>query len=413
MAWLGYQLTDPPMVDDPNIPRNSPNWHAIELIRQKLTAKYQWARDMGVTYGSTYDKTTADAVTEFQKRVGLPATGIANLATRSRLGSYPPPPPPRHACLTFRGTGGIVGQDYTSVVAQYNSALVEEIPILYPASMGGLPVGAAGQPSDPSGDDCVNIAFNMAASWMEANPNRTFVIGGYSLGAIAASKVRAALEPGGQLSQFKPNYVCGYTFGNPSRAFGHTYYLGAIPNGQGISDFHMPASTLSWDWCDCAHPDDLYTNTPLGVTGDIINQFYGIIMGTAVSDPLGTMGRMVPYFIKALEDALGATGGPADPNNALALLTSGLSVATLIPALLPMLTGMLGGLIGGISGGGSAGATGPAAAIQAAILALKFFGSGTAPHVSYHVNEVWPGQTYLGLAIQHCHDWAARTPVRV
>jgi hypothetical protein len=43
-----------------------------------------------------------------------------------------------HAGLTFRGTGGIVGLDYTSRVAQ--EAGLEEFPILYPGSMGGISV---------------------------------------------------------------------------------------------------------------------------------------------------------------------------------------------------------------------------------------------------------------------------------
>ena len=63
--------------------------------REKLAHKFQWVRDMGVTEGDVYDQTTAAAVEEFQKRVGLPATGIADFATRGRLGAWPPPPPRR------------------------------------------------------------------------------------------------------------------------------------------------------------------------------------------------------------------------------------------------------------------------------------------------------------------------------
>ena len=144
---------------------------------------------MGVTEGDVYDQTTAAAIEEFQRRVGLPQTGIADFATRVRLGAWPPPPPPRHAGLTFRGTGGIVGMDYTSRVAQ--EAGLDEIPILYPGSMGGIPVGAANDPNAPSGNDSVDIAVELAIDWIESNPTRTFCLLGYSLGAIAASTVRA------------------------------------------------------------------------------------------------------------------------------------------------------------------------------------------------------------------------------
>ena len=125
---------------------------------------------MGVTEGDVYDKTTADAVEEFQKRVGLPATGIADFATRTRLGAWPPPPPPRHAGLTFRGTGGIVGLDYTSRVAHESG--LDEIPILYPGSMGGIPDSAANDPRASSGNDSVASAVELAVDWLESVPGR-------------------------------------------------------------------------------------------------------------------------------------------------------------------------------------------------------------------------------------------------
>lgn len=345
---------------------------------------------------------------EYERKTGQTVDGIVSDQDLVTLGVVKPPPPKRHAMLTFRGTGGIIGQDYTSVIAQ--NSPVDEVPMDYAAAMGGLPVGAAGGPGDPSGSQCVDQAYVMGRDWIRANPTRSFVLGGYSLGAIPVSLLRRSLEPDGELADFKKNLVCGVTLGNPSRAFGHTYYLGAIPNGQGISDFHLGDYILKdWQWCDLAHPDDLYTNTPLGATGDIIEQFYKIIMGTAVSDPVGTFGRMLPPLIQAVEDALGATpGGSGNPAGLWTTLLAGAvggvaSMGAVMGAMLPMLMGML--------TGASTGPTGPVAAIQAMILAIKFFASGTGPHVQYHVNEVWPGQTYLGLGIQHVRDWSARTPI--
>jgi peptidoglycan hydrolase-like protein with peptidoglycan-binding domain len=159
MVWRGYELKDPPM-----------QGREVARIRENLAGKFRWARDMGVTEGDVYDQATAAAVEEFQRRVGLPATGIADFATHGRLGAWPPPPPPRHAGLTFRGTGGIVGLDYTSRVAQ--EAGLDEIPILYPGSMGGIPVGAENNPNAPSGNDSVATAREMAIDWIESNPTR-------------------------------------------------------------------------------------------------------------------------------------------------------------------------------------------------------------------------------------------------
>ncbi|MDV7195752.1 hypothetical protein [Mycolicibacterium fortuitum] len=398
--WVGFGLGD----CDPDVARTDPNWHAVTLIREKLTAKYAWARDMGVTPGSTITEIVADAIAEFQHRAGIPVLldqgghGYADFRTRVRLGSYPPPPAPRHALLTFRGTGGIVGLDYTSRVAQANADVVEEIPILYPASMGGIPVGAAGDINAPSGNACVDIAVDMACAWIRANPTRTFLLGGYSLGAIAASRVRAMLLPGGELEKYADNYVAGFALGNPARAFGHTYYLGAIPNGFGISNWHLPQSACTWDWCEIVDPDDMYANTHGGDVGDIIRTVQEMVMATTVSDPVGTVAKMIPLILQLLNEA-----GVELPFNIPGIITG--AAAGLLAALLPAeLAKLL----------GAAGNRETAAAVQAAIIALRFFASNppTAAHISYEWREVWPGQTYLGLACQHVRDWATKVPVR-
>lgn len=342
-----------------------------------------------------------DVASQYQTRTGQPPTGQVSDADLAKLAIVvAPPPKPRHLAIVFRGTGGIIGQDYVSRVCQGAGDLVEEVNPDWPASMGGLPPGA---PGTPSMNKAVEIAEAAGAAAIASG--RSFVLGGYSAGAIVASKLRAQLEPGQPLAAYKPNFVCGFTLGNPSRAFGHTYYLGAIPNGQGISDFHMPASTLGWEWADMAHPDDFYTNIPLGGTWSICNDVYKYITDLSMDDPLGLMIKMLPMMLQVMEDAgitLPFIGG------ALGSLTNPVA---LIGLMLPMLVAMLPGLIGGIAGGGGQ-LTGPAAAAQAAILGMKFLIAGTGPHINYHVNEVWPGQTYLGLATQHVRDWAARTPVK-
>ena len=364
----------------------------VALIREKLAHKFKWARDMGVTEGDEYDQTTAGAVEEFQKRVGLPATGIADFATRGRLGAWPPPPPPRHAGLTFRGTGGIVGLDYTSRVAQ--EAGLEEFPILYPGTMGGIPVGVAQDAHDASGTESLATAVEMAINWIESNPTRTFCLLGYSQGAIAASKIRAELLPGGRLERFADNYVCGMMVGNPARAFGHTFYLGPIPDGEGIAEFHVPQAALTWDWCELVQPDDFYANVPLGDIGDVCRQGNNIVMDTKVSDPIGMMQKMIPHLLRILHES----GVDLTPNP-IGILTgvfAGL-VAAMLPGVMPN--------VGGET----------AAAVQAAKLALIFYAGPppTRPHITYDTVEVQPGRTYLQIGVQHVRDWSARTPVRM
>lgn len=382
------------MADDPEDRSN--NRDAIKLIRQRLRDKFSWARDRGATYGTVYDTLTAQILLEFKQRAGLPISdeelesglAIADYRTRVRLGSYPPPPPPRHAILTFRGTGGIVGLDYTSRVAQMCGDVVEEVPILYPAAMGGLPPGERGA---PSGNECVDIAVEMACDWIEST-DRTFILCGYSLGAIAASKVRAMLLPGGRLAEHADRYVCGVMFGNPSRAFGHTFYLGAIPGGEGISTWRLPQEACTWDWLEAVDPGDMYANIPLGDIGDVIRAVYSLVMDLEVSDPLGTLRKMIPHLIRLLGEA-----GVELPFNVPGMAINAL--AGLLASFLPNLP-----LSGGETG----------AAVQAAIIALRFFldRPATRAHISYEHLHAIPGVTYLDLASRHVRDWSARKTVK-
>ncbi|TGD84843.1 hypothetical protein BayCH28_23230 [Mycolicibacterium sp. CH28] len=395
----------------------------IGRIKDKLFSKFTWAKQWPGLAESlhdnetrdTYDRVARDVVAEFQDRAGMTAAGtavagVANFATQVRLGAWPPPPsdePPRHACLTFRGCGGVVGQDYTSRVAQACSSVVEEHVIAYPASMGGIPVGSATDPNAPSGNESVDVAIEQAVRWLVEHPTRTFVIGGYSLGAIAASRVRAELEPGGRLEQYKPNYVCGFTFGNPSRAFGHTFYLGGIPYGHGISTFQLPQSCCTWDWCDEADADDLYTNVPLGQAGVICTDAYRAVMDTRVCDPVETARRLVPELLKLVEDAgiqIPVFGSAAN-----------LDANMLAPAVMTLLLQLLTGVFAGLGGGAGGDLTRPAAAVQAAILGLKFACDHpiTRAHVTYESEDALPGQTHLDHAIQHVNDWARRVTVRL
>ncbi|WP_205876927.1 peptidoglycan-binding protein [Mycobacterium camsae] len=92
--WMGLGVGD---VDNPDTPRDAPNWNAIRLLTAKLHDKYQWARDLGVVAQPNYDELVARAVEQFCQRTGLPISRdpngrvVANLAVRQRLGSYPAP----------------------------------------------------------------------------------------------------------------------------------------------------------------------------------------------------------------------------------------------------------------------------------------------------------------------------------
>lgn len=364
-------------------------------------ASYALAADGGpLRVDGYYGYDDADVQREYERRTKQLADGVVSGLDLTRLGiDAPPEPPARHLGIVFRGTGGIIGQDYVSRVCQGVADLIEERNPDFPASMGGLPPGAPGTPSAQKA-----IQIGVASGRREIQSGRSFILGGYSLGAIVAAMLRAELEPGGPLADYRDNYVCGFTFGGPSRAFGHTYYLGAIPNGRGISDFRMPESTLTWDWCDLAHPDDMYANVPLGDAGDIMTAIYQAVTRTQLSDPLGTLQAILAALPTVLLEA--GVSIPLLTQLGAGVLTG--NPVALAGVLLPVLTSSLASLMDGTPDQ----LTGPAAAVQAAIIALRFAASGTAAHINYHTWEVWPGQTYLGLAIQHVRDYAMRVPVK-
>lgn len=372
-------------------------WQRIMLLRFAGYAKSSKGGPLKVDGYFGYDD--REVQKQYQRNLHLPAdrvNGVVSDWDLEKLGALKPPPPlpPRHACLTFRGTGGIVGLDFTSRVAQMCAGRVEEIPILYPASMGGIPVGAANDVRQPSGQKCVEIAVEMAVDWIRSN-SRTFVLGSYSLGALAASRVRAELLPGGRLAEHADRYVAGFAIGNPARRFGHTFWLGAVPGGYGIADWHLPEAACTWDWCELVDPGDLYANCPGGDVGDVIRKVQAIVTNTEVSDPVGTARKMIPLLLQLLDEA-------------------GVDLPLSIPGMaLGALAGLLAAFLPAIPEAMQGGETG--AAVQAAILALKFFADSppTADHISYDSRQAIPGRTYLELAAQHVNDWAGRKAVQL
>lgn len=448
--WIGFGVGD---TDPVAAKRTDPNWEAVTLLTTKLCAKFSTVRNLGLTPRDTYDILTSQAVSMIAKNYGMTVPtdqqgySVANLAFRTKLGSYPPPPPPTHALFTVRGTGGIIGQDYTSQIAQALPGLYHEHPIDYAASMGGIiPVGAATDPNAPSGDECAEQARQMLTDAVLGS-TVTFAVTGYSLGTKGVILfLNDLFNPQHPLYPHRDRLVCVVLVADPWRPFGKSFYLGPVQAGQGIGTPYFTMSqaaqdALGWRCCWLVNPADLYTNAPLGATGQVLADVEEFILGTAVSDPLGTMAKFVQMLLQLVVKDGGIINsgeivnqpGGANPSDGLGGLLGGLLgggspaslitgvaggsiglTAGLVPLMLPLLVGGFEGLIDGIAGNGTNLPTGPAADVQAAILALKFFGSGTAPHISYHDTAWGVGpQTFLQLGIQHANDWGSRVPVAV
>lgn len=359
----------------------------------------QWFRRAYRSYApladGIYDDDDVAATRELQRRLGLVQTGIFDVATARKAGF----PVPRHLGIVFRGTGGIIGEDYVSRVLQAVSSLVEEINPNFPATMGGIPVGTAGSPQDPSMANAVNIAFEDAkrifSERHSRNPQVKVVIGGYSAGAVAAARFREWIQ-----ANYPENYLCSFSFGDPTRPAGGCYFGGTPTPGRGISSWRY-GDVRDWRHCWLAAPGDMYTAVPDGPVGDIMDTAYDMVTQTQISNPLGTAQAILQQIPVILQEAgisvpgvFGAlSGGPT----------------AIVGFVLPLLIGAFQGLIGGAIGG-HATTPGTAAAAEAALIGLRFIAQQppTAPHIEYHIREVWPGQTYLGLAIQHVRDWASR-----
>lgn len=308
-------------------------------------------------------------------------------------------PTPKNRALGYvwRGTGGIIGQDYVSQVCQGVADLVEEINPPWAATMGGIPVGAAGGIGDPS----MWSAVQETVAWTQAdiiakravNPKVRIVLGGYSAGAIAAAIVRDWL-----LRTFPENYVCSFSLGDPTRPFGGGFYGRPAPWGRGISTLSYGNPT-DYRHCWLTHEGDMYAQIPGGVVGDIMDDVYEEVTRFAFRDIALVAMRMMQAIPTIAEKA-----GISLPAAFGALATAGpLGVFGYAAPLL------FGAIPGFIPGGDPDRLTGTAAAAKAATLGLQFLFAGTGPHIRYHIDEAWPGgPTFVDLARMHVRDWTSR-----
>jgi hypothetical protein len=363
----------------------------------------------------------------------------------------------RHAWLTCSGTWAAPGTGYPSWIVQgANPALVEEVPVQAPWSFG--PVNAP-DPNAPSYADSVQIGYNWAKDWFFANPARTFGLGGYSQGAECAAKLRQALSPGGELETFAPNYIGGFTLGNPRRLAGHTGGGAPDPGGAGISTTLMAPADVDANWWDEANGPangapgpDMYTATPLNLAGAIIRTFYsmatniglghpdvmlmaiakgvlelfmevaGINPTTATAStpstgilgvlsnliaPAGTGGSILGVFSGLTAAALPAVSGPLAVLGPLGALAAPLLANTTLPNLYTQVN-QSGGITGILEVFGSL----PVAdVVEAAIIALQFLFEGTGPHITYESTDATPGVNHIAHAIGHVNVCcAAVTP---
>ena len=289
---------------------------------------------------------------------------------------------------------------YPSDVAHGCADVVEEIPVQAPWSFGPIPPGDFRAPSYA---ESVQIGVDWAVDWLLAHPTRTFMLGGYSQGGECASRIHRETLAGGRLESVRANFVGGFTFGNPSRQFEHTFYGGPPRKGEGIAQYRQDG--LGDDWADEVDQGDMYGAVGKGLAGEIMRDVYQLCIEMEMHSGAAEFAQT--FAANCVEVVQNLDGDAYDDvEETAASMGADLSGATIVAG-----SADIAARIGGDDVVLSA--KGVAAAVTAAVQALIFFCQGTAPHVQYQMREVFPGQTYVQHAMQHVRHWAnTRVPTQ-
>lgn len=362
MSWRGWEL--------------GMRGEQVRLMQDLLIRKYQWVRDKypGLQATGNFDQVTQDALRDFQLRVGMFASGIADWKTQKRLGMFDMPVK-KTVVFTIPGTWAGWNDGPPAWVAWgLDKKRYWQQGVGYPA-MGFLTPNP--QVSyEESRNDGVEETVRLANLLPE---NTDIVLIGYSQGADVAVTAAREFLPGGRLESRRGNLKRIITFGSPCRAPGPTL-VGNNPVGDGIAGSFTPDEFRSITY-DYVNNGDMYA-----CSTKMLKLFYSILTKMDLS----------VEFAVAVMQILGSTivGVPNSP-----------------------IGGILGGLFG-IPGGGvakvtqavSPGATQSEIASLASILGdlgdvtatLKVVSQfvSTGAHMQYHTWPDFGGRS----AVQHAID---------
>ncbi|PIJ36723.1 hypothetical protein BMW24_003385 [Mycobacterium heckeshornense] len=197
-----------------------------------------------------------------------------NLVTINGTGSYPTDPTnfPSMVALALLPSGWQIVADKLDGLATV--PLINWLPLDYPMAI--YPMGAS---------ENTGIANTIALIQSTPAP---IAVAAYSQGADVWSKVWRdhVLNPDGELHDRLNDFVAAVTWGNPHRApnvcNGNDYAGWAHQSGGGIAgtDDLLPDQIPPW-WLDFANPNDLYTDSPVSVSGGKI-----VMTDTAIDEQL-------------------------------------------------------------------------------------------------------------------------------
>ncbi|SKT44798.1 putative peptidoglycan-binding domain-containing protein [Mycobacteroides abscessus subsp. bolletii] len=262
MAWRGYEIG---MSDPKDAAGNIIPGGMIWQIQDKLKRKYP-SYTGAVAVSGIYDQATKSAVTEFQSRTGIEATGIANYATLVRMGVVqatpvqPPAPVISIVHFSINGAGSTWDMGYPyDIGEELDKSKCYHQPIGYDTSPVPMSRGVKdgvnelirqlNMPRGPKGENCTVLPWCATA---------------YSMGAIVFMTVLMRVLYG-DLQQFKATYMGSSAFGNPMREHGHTFPGCSYSDGEGIVTPNAHDTPVEhWDFAadkamEGSSGDDLYS----------------------------------------------------------------------------------------------------------------------------------------------------------
>lgn len=297
-----------------------------------------------------YGSDEVRAVSEMQRRIGLPVTGRFDEATASHPQvKYPGYAPRQHRPIwvyTAPGSGvpWWVGPPFDLGERCKQVLNLNHQPVGYP--IGGYLGFMGGDPAfsylDVIAAADAELERLIAANPDLNDPNVEFWFVGYSQSAEALKRSVARLfGDGGRFAHLRPRINGVIAFGDPTRRPGPTK-VGNTPPGSGISNWTAPAwlETLTWSITNQSPTPDFYA----ACTSRVARLGYEVIVRAETELPFVVyLGQIViPALLNLIAPFLGgALGGLGNPL-ALPILSgaAGVPVAALAP------------VIGGITGSG-------------------------------------------------------------
>lgn len=229
-----------------------------------------------------YDQAMVNAVSEMQRRYGLPVNGLIGYSTKVKMGYLKVAPPPKPTLITVNGAGVDMWTGPQADVAR----AVQDIYYWQPIGYDSKPV-----PMAPG----VAQARAEIGHQIDLHPGLIAAVV-YSEGALAFSKfvLHDMLPDGAPYRHRLKDLKRVVAFGNPYRENSVVWDVDgnpARPGTQGISDERL-YSTPPW-WKEVAHHGDIYTENTVDNAGEFKTSIYKCVQNQWAGGPDSLLSQII------------------------------------------------------------------------------------------------------------------------